>query len=86
MGLSEVSIKLARASGSETVKVSTDKKKIRSEKKDDIRAVIAKSLEKVHSRRSEYLQALKEKIQRGEYQVSAEEVAKAVVGVIDDAP
>ncbi|GEM_PF-2039198 len=83
--LSDISIRLARADRPDEVNVSHNKKKEKIGAKDDVRINVAKSLEKIHSEREAYLEALKEKISRGEYQVSAEEVAARILGVIEDA-
>ena len=82
--LSDISIRLARADRSGEVNVAQNKKKERIGAKDDVRINVAKSLEKIHADREAYIEALKEKIGRGEYKVSAEEVAARILGVIED--
>ena len=81
--LSDISIKLNRAAGTDkTGKVDKKDKKVFAEK-DDVRIDVAKTLERLQMDRAEYLEALKEKIAQGEYRVSAEEVAARIIGVIE---
>ncbi|NOZ92013.1 hypothetical protein GM182_05675 [bacterium 3DAC] len=81
--LSDISIRLARADKAEDIKPASKKSKTLS-KKDDVRINVAKSLERLQADRAAYIEALKDKIARGEYKVSAEEVAARILGVIDD--
>ena len=81
--LSDISIKLNRAAGSDKAgRVDKKDKKVFVEK-DDVRIDVAKTLERLQMDRAEYLEALKEKIAQGEYRVSAEEVAARIIGVIE---
>jgi len=81
--LSDISIKLNRAAGSDKAgRVDRKDKKVFVEK-DDVRIDVAKTLERLQMDRAGYIEALKEKISRGEYRVSAEEVAARIIGVIE---
>jgi anti-sigma28 factor (negative regulator of flagellin synthesis) len=81
MHLSDVSIRLSRLKRPD--EVSPRQKKTERVNSDDLRVRVAKRLEELHNSRDAYLEQLKEKIARGEYRVSAEEVAKRILGVID---
>ena len=82
MHLSDVSIRLSRLKKPEEVSPK-QKKEAERVRADDLRVRVAKRLEEIHNSREAYLEQLKEKIMRGEYRVSAEEVAKRILGVID---
>lgn len=81
--LSDVSIKLNRATRSDKASGVNKKDKKVFAKKDDVRIDVAKTLERLQMDRAAYIEALKEKISRGEYRVSAEEVAARIIGVIE---
>lgn len=81
--LSDVSIKLNRATRSDNASGVNKKDRKVFAKKDDVRIDVAKTLERLQMDRAAYIEALKEKISRGEYRVSAEEVAARIIGVIE---
>ena len=81
--LSDVSIKLNRSAKSDKVGEANKKDKKVFANKDDVRIDVAKTLERLQMDRAAYLEALKERISRGEYRVSAEEVAANIIGVIE---